>query len=133
MTDITALAGFPINNNPQPLNITFPDGSQLNFPVSGKASFCGDVEESAKVFFDSVLRHRDAQLKAERQRADDWKQVVDLRDSEITVLKDKLATPVSLPKAAYFNSSAENLPFFRAFQVIEAIHKVGFLTVTYED
>lgn len=69
MTDITALAGFAINNNPQPLNITFPDGSQLNFPVSGKASFCGDVEESAKVFFDSILRHRDAQLEAERQRA----------------------------------------------------------------
>lgn len=80
-------------------------------------------------FFDDVFRL----LEAERQRADDWKQVVDLRDSEIANLNDKLATPVSLPKAAYFNSSAENLPFFRAFQVIEAIHKVGFLTVTYED
>lgn len=73
------------------------------------------------------------QLEVELQRGDDWKQVVDLRDSEIANLNDKLATPVSLPKAAYFNSSAENLPFFRAFQVIEAIHKVGFLTVTYED
>ena len=57
-------------NAPQPLNITFTDGSQLIFPVSGKASFTGDVDESARVFFDAVIRHRDSQLEAERQRAD---------------------------------------------------------------
>lgn len=52
---------------------------------------------------------------------------------EIKELNNKLETPVSLPKAAYFKNSAENLPFFRAFAVIEAIHKAGFATVTYED
>lgn len=63
---------FPlVINTPQPLNITFTDGSQLSFPVSGKASFTGDVEESARVFFDAVIRRRDSQLEAERQRADD--------------------------------------------------------------
>ncbi|MFD3238319.1 hypothetical protein ACE2AK_04095 [Rahnella perminowiae] len=72
-------------------------------------------------------------LEAERQRADDLQHVIDRRDNEIADLKDKLSTPVALPKAAYFSNSAENLPFFRAFSVIEAIHKVGFLTVTYED
>ncbi|CNF17382.1 Uncharacterised protein [Yersinia rohdei] len=52
---------------------------------------------------------------------------------EIKELNRRLETPVSLPKAAYFHNSAENLPFFRAFSVIEAIHAVGFKTVTYED
>lgn len=79
--------------------------------------------------FDDIFRL----LEAERQRADDLQHVIDRRDNEIVDLKDKLATPVALPKAAYFSNSAENLPFFRAFSVIEAIHKVGFLTVTYED
>ncbi|WP_145512447.1 hypothetical protein [Yersinia kristensenii] len=52
---------------------------------------------------------------------------------EIKELNNKLETPVSLPKAAYFKNSAENIPFFRAFSVIEEIHKAGFGTVTYED
>src|SRR5476649_2065025 len=80
----TALAGLAIKNTPEPKNITFPDGSQLSFPVSGKASFSGDVEDSAKVFFFAVLRHRDTQLEAERQRADEY------RDC-IRVLADKLS------------------------------------------
>lgn len=80
----TALAGLAIKNTPEPKNITFPDGSQLSFPVSGKASFSGDVEDSAKVFFYAVLRHRDTQLEAERQRADEY------RDC-IRVLADKLS------------------------------------------
>ncbi|ATM86726.1 MULTISPECIES: hypothetical protein [Yersinia] len=52
---------------------------------------------------------------------------------EIKELTRRLETPVPLPKAAYFKNSAENIPFFRAFSVIEAIHKAGFGTVTYED
>ncbi len=52
---------------------------------------------------------------------------------EVKELKVKLETPVPLPKAAYFKNSAENIPFFRSFSVIEAIHKAGFGTVTYED
>ena len=73
MTDTTDTGGKMYSlaiNAPQPLNITFTDGSQLIFPLSGKASFTGDVEESARVFFDAVIRHRDSQLEAERQRAD---------------------------------------------------------------
>lgn len=52
---------------------------------------------------------------------------------EIKELRNKLDNPIPLPKAAYFHNSAENLPFFRAFSVIEAIHTAGFKTVTYED
>ncbi|CNH83701.1 Uncharacterised protein [Yersinia frederiksenii] len=52
---------------------------------------------------------------------------------EIKELTRRLETPVPLPKSAYFKNSAENIPFFRAFAVIEAIHKAGFRTVTYED
>lgn len=74
MTDTTDTGGKMYSlaiNAPKPLNITFTDGSQLIFPLSGKASFTGDVEESARVFFDAVIRHRDSQLEAERQRAED--------------------------------------------------------------
>ena len=93
MTDktcIAALPGIAIENKPQPLNVTFPDGSQLSFPVSGKTSFTGEVEESARIFFDAVIRHRDSKLEAERQRADEY------RDC-IRVLADQLSVN-ALPK-----------------------------------
>ena len=73
------------------------------------------------------------QLEAAEARIAELVAMREATEFEIKDLRNKLENPVPLPRAAYFKNSAENLPFFRALQVIEAIHGAGFQTVTYED
>lgn len=112
MTDTTDTGGKMYSlaiNAPQPLNITFTDGSQLIFPLSGKASFTGDVEESARVFFDAVIRHRDSQLEAERQRADELKINWDAAKNSIQFYKAEIAAMKGdqVPVAYLYSASFE--------------------------